>query len=362
MIQVYITRGNVSQPEYAIIDYVLVFFRLVNTCYSGGKMNKITIGMTMTILILVLSACSPHFHLDLLGKAQMQEVVLIESRVKEKILLLDISGLIASSGKEGILDKEGDILSQVYFRLKKAAEDNRVKGIILRLNTPGGEVTASDIIYHEIMNFKKRTGKPVLALMMGLTASGGYYIASACDLLVAHPSTLTGSIGVISLFPNLEGLLDKIGVQVHVIKSGKLKDSGSAFRQMTAEEQGVFQKIVDEYHQNFLDVVYENRKNLLSREELEKIADGRVMTASQALKAKLIDEIGYFDKALHRILDLAALPEANVITYTYYPSRNTNIYAASLDHDFSLENSSLQEMAQSLKSGFYYLWHPQLFD
>jgi len=167
-------------------------------------MNKIGIGIGMTVLMFVLSACSPHFHLDLMGKEQIQEVVLIKSRVKEKILLLDISGVIASSMKPGVFDKEGDILSQVYYRLKMAAEDNMVKGIILRLDTPGGEVTASDIIYHEILNFKKKTGIPVLALMMGLTASGGYYIASACDLLIAHPSTLTGSIGVISLFPNLE--------------------------------------------------------------------------------------------------------------------------------------------------------------
>jgi protease-4 len=324
-------------------------------------MNKIGIGIGMTVLMFVLSACSPHFHLDLMGKEQIQEVVLIKSRVKEKILLLDISGVIVSSMKPGVFDKEGDILSQVYYRLKKAAEDNLVKGIILRLDTPGGEVTASDIIYHEIMNFKKRTGIPVLALMMGLTASGGYYIASACDLLIAHPSTLTGSIGVISLFPNLEGLFEKVGIQVHVIKSGELKDSGSVFRQMTPKERDVFQKIVDEYHQNFQDVVYENRKDHLSLEDLKKIADGRVMTASQALEAKLIDEIGYFDKALKIILDLSSLPEANVVSYTYFPKRKTNIYATSLKSEPLLESASFRDVVQSLKSGFYYLWHPQLY-
>ena len=325
-------------------------------------MKNIGIGMGMTILTIVLSGCSPHFNLDILGKEQIQEVVLIESRVKDKILLLDIGGLIATSMKTGVFDREGDILSQVYFRLKKAAEDNAVKGIILRLDTPGGEVTASDIIYHEILNFKKRTGIPVLALMMGLTASGGYYIASACDHLIAHPSTLTGSIGVISLFPNLEGLLDKVGIQVHVIKSGELKDSGSVFREMTTEERETFQKIVDEYHQNFQDVVYENRKKYLSREDLEKITDGRVMTAPQALEAKLIDEIGYFDTALQRMLDLASLPEAKVISYTYFPKRKTNIYATSLKSEPLLESASFSDMVQSLKTGFYYLWHPQLYD
>ena len=131
---------------------------------------------------------------------------------------------------------------------------------------------------------------------------------------------------------------------------------------MTPEERESFQIIVDEYHQNFQDVVYENRKDLLSTEDLKKIADGRVMTASQALEAKLIDEIGYFDKALKIILDLASLPEANVVSYTYFPKRKTNIYATNLKSEPLLESASFRDMVQSLKSGFYYLWHPQLYD
>lgn len=318
--------------------------------------------MGLLIMVFALFACSPQFHLDFMGKQRIEEVELVKSRAKEKILLLDISGLIGTSMSQGIFDREGDVLSQVYFRLKKAAEDNMVKGVILRLDTPGGEVTASDIIYHEILNFKQRTGIPVVALMMGLAASGGYYIASACDYLMAHPSTLTGSIGVISLFPNLEDLFEKVGVQVQVIKSGALKDSGSVFRQMTPEERDVFQKIIEEYHQNFQDVVYENRKEHLSLEDLKKIADGRVLTASQALEARLIDEIGYFDKALKTILDFASLQEAKVVSYTYFPNRKTNIYATNLKSESPLESISFREVVQSLKSGFYYLWHPQLND
>ncbi len=325
-------------------------------------MKKIAAGFGITILFFAVSACSPHFHLDFIGKEQIEEVVLVKSRVKEKILLLDISGMIGASLKPGVFDREGDMMSQVYLRLKKASDDPMVRGVILRLDTPGGEVTASDIIYHEILNFKKRTGMPVLALMMGLTASGGYYIASACDRLIAHPSTLTGSIGVISLFPNLEGLFEKVGIQVQVIKSGELKDSGSAFREMTDREREVFQEIVREYHQNFQDIVYANRKDVLSIEDLEEIADGRILTASQALKAKLIDEIGYFDRALETILDLAGVPEANVIAYTYYPQKKTNIYATGLNDGIRLESLPFREVAQSLKSGFYYLWHPQLHD
>jgi len=318
------------------------------------------LGIWLMISPFALSACSPHFHLDFLGKERIEEVVLIKSRAKEKILLLDISGLIGTTLRPGVLDREGDILSQVFHRLKMASEDKMVKGVILRLDTPGGEVTASDILYYEILNYRKKRGTPVLALMMGLAASGGYYIASACDYIIAHPSTLTGSIGVISIFPNLEELFDKVGIQVQIIKSGELKDSGSAFREMTNKERDVFQEIVNEFYQKFLNAVYEARKDSLTLENLRTVADGRVYTASQAYESKLIDEIGYFDSALKKILELASLQEANVVAYTYYPKRKTNIYATSLNTYNPFENKSLQEIVQSLKSGFYYLWHPQL--
>ncbi len=320
------------------------------------------IGIWLALWFFLLSSCATHIHLDFLGEDKIEEVTLIKSREKAKILLLDISGLIGVGSRSNIFEREADVISQVYNRLKKASEDPLIKGVILRLDTPGGEVTASDIIFHEIQNFKNRTGVPVLALMMSMTASGGYYIASACDYLIAHPSSLTGSIGVISLFPNLDGLLGKIGVQVQVIKSGKMKDSGSAFREMTEEERKIFQNIVDEYYQNFLKVVYENRKDFLTLDDLKKMADGRILTASQALEARLIDEIGYFDAALEWMLEFSSLREANVVTYTYYPKQKTNIYATQLKSVFPLEGTSVQEMIQSLKSGFYYLWHPQLYD
>jgi len=329
-----------------------------NRLSTGGTMTKY--GIWIFISFLTLAACSPHFHLDFLGKERIEEITLVENRAKEKILLLDIAGLISSTLNYGILDREGDILSQVFYRLQKASEDHTVKGVILRLDTPGGEVTASDILYHEILNFRNKTGAPVLALMMGVTASGGYYIASACDYIIAHPSTLTGSIGVISIFPNLAELFDKVGIHVQVIKSGELKDSGSVFREMTDKEKDVFQGIINDYYQKFLDAVYQARKDSFTLENLKKFADGRVYTASQAQEAKLIDEIGYFDRALKKILELASIQQANVIAYTYYPKRKTNIYATSLKIQNPFESKSLQEIVQSLRSGFYYLWHPQL--
>lgn len=314
----------------------------------------------MVSLILLFAGCAFHFHFDFLGKERIEEVVLVKSKAKEKILIVDIEGIIGALSSPGMLSREGDLLSQVYYRLEKASEDKTIKGIILRLDTPGGEVTSSDVLYNEILKFKEKTGLPVVGLMMGVAASGGYYIASACDYIIAHPSTITGSIGVISIFPNAEELLDKIGIKVNIIKSGEMKDSGSPLRDLTPEEKKIFQGIIDELYQSFLSAVYKKRKSSISYEDLKAIADGRIYTAQQAHRLKLIDEIGYFSSALKKSLSLASLREAKVIAYTYYPKTKTNIYATSLRDDSFLERKNLESLLPSLKSGFYYLWLPDL--
>lgn len=306
-----------------------------------------------------LTACSPQIHLDLLGQEKLEEVVLVPSPAKEKILMIDVEGLLSSAAGTGLFSREKNAVSRVFERLELAARDPRVKAVVLRIDTPGGEVTASDIIYHEILRFKERTGRPVLGLMMGVAASGGYYIASACDVIMAHPSTLTGSIGVISVFPNVESLMAKVGVKVNVIKSGGNKDSGGPFRSMTEEEKKIFQGIIDEYYEGFLEVVARNRKDRIPAAELRSIADGRVYTAKQALELKLIDEIGYFDDALARALGLVSLKSAKLVAYTYYPKTKTNIYAHQLGDFSPLDEKVLEAMLAVLKTGFHYLWLPQ---
>lgn len=312
------------------------------------------------ILIVLLAAAGCHVHFDLLGKDRIKEVVLKENRAKDKILLLDISGIIGIMTDPGLFpSKDGNILSRVYYRLERAEADPRIKGIILRLDTPGGEVTASEILYNEVREFRERTGKPVVALMMGMSTSGGYYVASACDGIVAHPSTITGSIGVISIFPNLEELFNKVGVKMTVIKSGRMKDSGSPFRDMKDEEREVFQDIVDGFHEQFLEAVFEGRREHLSMERLRDLADGRVYTAPQAEALGLIDRVGYFDDAYQDVLNRAGLSAARVVAYSYYPGSKTNIYAARLDGSFALEGPELERLARTLEGGFYYLWIPQ---
>jgi protease-4 len=310
-------------------------------------------------LAAALAACSPQIRLDLLGEDKLQEVVLRPSPARDKVLMIDIDGTISSALETGLLAREKSVVARVSERLERAAADPLIKAVILRLDTPGGEVTASDIIYNEVLRFKERTGRPVIGLMMSVAASGGYYIASACDLIVAHPSTLTGSIGVISIFPSVESLMSKVGVKVNVIKSGPAKDSGSPFRDMTEDEKKMFQGIIDEYYEGFLAVVAKGRKGKIPAESLRTIADGRVYTAPQALKLGLIDGVGYFDDAFGKARDLASIERAKLVSYTYFPKTMTNVYAEQLGRFSPLEAKVVESMVGALKAGFYYLWLPQ---
>lgn len=320
--------------------------------------------MRRTIILLLVAAagmagCSPHIHLDFLGKDGLEEVVLMPGPAREKVLMIDVEGLISSIGDASPFSREKSPVSRVFERLERAAADPLVKAVILRLETPGGEVTASDIIYHEVLRFKERTGKPVVGLMMGIAASGGYYIASACDVIMAHPTTLTGSIGVISVFPSVESLMSKIGVKVNIVKSGASKDAGTPFRDMTEEERVIFQGIIDEYYGDFLEAVSRSRKDRIAAADLRAIADGRVYSARQALELKLVDEIGYFDDAFRKALSLASLRAARLVAFTYYPKSKTNIYAARLGDYAPPEAKMLESYLGALRTGFYYLWLPQ---
>jgi len=152
------------------------------------------------------------------------------------------------------------------------APGHDVKAVVLRVNSPGGTVTASDIIYRELMLFRERTKVPVVAVMMDVAASGGYYLAMATDAILVHPSTVTGSIGVIMLTVNAKGLLEKVGVEANAITSGPRKDMGSPFRTMTSEEKAIFQGVIDSFYQRFLTVVQEGRPEL-SADQIKKLAD-----------------------------------------------------------------------------------------
>jgi len=201
------------------------------------------------------------------------------------------SGEIALVRIQGILMDSQNIVRQ----LSNYRHNPEIRGIVLRIDSPGGAVAPAQEIYSEIMKLRA-DHKTVYASMGTVAASGGYYIACAADYVLANPGTLTGSIAAVMAFSNIEELTNKIGIKPVIIKSGKYKDVGSPLRAMNPEERKLLQNVVDDVHQQFVQAVAKGRG--LSVSEVNKIADGRIMTGQQALKLKLIDELGGLEKTL----------------------------------------------------------------
>lgn len=263
------------------------------------------------------------------GPKHLREVVLEDNHSKDKILVLEINGVI-SGGSSGI---RGSLVDSIRDQLDRAEDDEQVKAVVLRVDSPGGEVLASDEIYQELRNFQSSNSIPVVACMGSLAASGGYYVSAPCRWIVAHPLTLTGSIGVIFHGYNYRGLMDKVGIKPDVVKSGKLKDMFSGEHredEVLPEEKIILKDLVMESFDRFKSVVREGRhwaaeqnraEGVKDGRELsadwEKLADGRILSGSQALNAGLVDELGNFDKAVDRAMKLAHLESANLVSYQH---------------------------------------------
>ena len=294
--------------------------------------------LLLFIIIFFLNNCAFYF----IGKTKPLKETVISGKGKNKILLIDISGIISTKKRHKFFFlKEESIVSRIKEELKKANSDKKIKGIVLRINSPGGTVTASDIIYHEIKKFKQKRHIPVVAYMMDIATSGAYYISLAADIIMAHPTSITGGIGVIALKFNIEELLKKIGIKDESIKSGKKKDLWSPFRPCTEEERKILQEIINELHERFIKTIAENRK-MLTIGQIKKLADGRIYTAKQALNLKLIDKIGYLEDAIELVKKKAGILEAKIIIYHRPPTYKSNIY--SIKNLIGLE--------------FMYLWLP----
>jgi len=226
----------------------------------------------------------------------------------DKIAIVEVRGVITQS-------------SGVIEELQQYLADDGVKAIILRVDSPGGGVGPSQEIYREIMRIKSNSKRKVVTSMGSVAASGGYYIASASDLIVANPGTITGSIGVIMQFSNFEELLKKIGVKGVVLKSGEHKDIGSPFREMTPEEKRIMQEVLDNVHQQFIQAVADGRK--LDRSKVAQIADGRILTGEQAKSLGLVDQLGNLQDTIDITAKLAGIVgKPNIL----YPKRRISIW------------------------------------
>ena len=214
---------------------------------------------------------------------------------------------LSSEDRIALIRVEGVIMDSqtTVAELKRFSESPSIKAIVLRIDTPGGGVVPSQEIYDAVKRVRNKSNKAVIASMGSVAASGGYYIAAATDRIVANPGTLTGSIGVIMETANVEGLLQKIGVEGVVIKSGKFKDVGSPLRKMSSEERGLLQGVMDDVHRQFIEAVAEGRS--LELRTAQALADGRIFTGRQAKEVKLVDELGDLDDAIQLAADVVGI-------------------------------------------------------
>jgi protease IV len=314
----------------------------------------------VAILLVLVGGCSV-VSVDLTPRIRPLEEQTVEGRGENKILLMDFSGLLTDEVGSGSLTlgtapPRVPLLVRVREELEKASRDPKVRALVIKINSPGGTVTASDILFHEIDTFRRRNKTPIIAVMMDVAASGGYYLALAADTIVAHPTTVTGSIGVILLTVNADGLLQKIGVTTTAIKSGPLKDMGTPLRSLTPEERAIFQSVIDDLHGQFVAKVVERRQ--IPLETAKTLADGRVYTAQQALAEKLVDRIGYIPDALALARQAARLDEARIIVYQR-PREYRATYFAGARSEGDLD-VSLAHVAKLVVPGprFLYLWWP----
>ncbi len=321
-------------------------------------------------VVFFLSGCGPRAYkitpIPISEKLQETVVEKGEGILPAKIALIDIDGMILNYRKSSLMGSSENPMALIIEKLNKAAKDKRVKAIVLRINSPGGTVTASDIIYRHILSIRKgdkqlkSPPKPVVASMMDVCASGGYYIACSADKIFAEPTTVTGSIGVVMMTFNLKGLLDKIGVETDAIKSGAKKDAGSPFRPLKPDERKIFQDMINQFYGRFVNVVCVSRK--MERNKVLKLADGRIFTGQDAFKLGLVDKIGSLEDAIACAKQLAKVKSADVVMYHRPIGYRGNIYSstqarASARTEHSIITLEMPEWFSS-QGAFLYLWQP----
>ncbi len=321
-------------------------------------MLRRTVTIAVSFACIMIAGCvAPNVKLFTDATDPLKEFAL-EGEAKEKILIIPIKGVISDFSKKGMLLSEPGMVQDIVSQLQLAEKDPDIKAVMFTIDSPGGAVTASDILYHEIMRFKEKSGAKVTAVLMNVAASGGYYVALPADYIFAHPTSVTGSIGVIFLRPKVYGLMEKIGVDVAVSTSGQNKDMGSPFREATEEETEIFQALTDSLGTRFTDLVLKHRQ--IDPEKFGNITSARIFLAQEAKDLGLVDEVGYVSDALFKTKGLAGLPEnSKVVVYrrNEYPDDNFyNTQSQVSGSSLPLVNLGLPDLEIFSQPGFYYLW------
>ncbi len=319
-----------------------------------------------TVCCLVVVGCS-FVTVPMGGPTKPLEERVVAGEGKDKVLMIDISGIISMREKSGPigLGRKPSMVTRVKEELEKARKDEHVKAVVLRINSPGGTVSASDVLYHEIKKFREEKPAKVVACITGLGTSGAYYVAVSADKIVAAPTSVSGCIGVIFIKVNVQGLMEKVGIANETLKSGQKKDSALPLRPMTEEERQILQGVINHLHERFVAVVDESRP-VVDLKVKKDLADGRVFTAQESLELKLVDQVGYLDDAVELAKSMAGLKEARVVMYTRPSGYKDNIYSIGGDGaDWRAGGVGGLTMAElfsglneELDTDFLYLWQP----
>ena len=283
----------------------------------------------------------------------------VSGKGRAKILLVEIAGVITGSDQRGPfgLTIEEATTARIFQQLEQARQDDDVRALLVRINSPGGGVTASDIIFHQLRAFAAQQKIPVVAQLLDLATSGGYYAALAADQIVASPTTVTGSVGVVMYGLNFSGLMQKLGVTDQTIKTGVEKDVGSPLRPMTPEDRQLLVGLLDPMKARFVELVRQRRPQV-SPAVLATIADGRPLGAQDALRDGLVDSIGYLDDTVRTLRARVEDPDARVVMYRRPQEFAENLYSGGLPAAPQVNLVNIDVGALTQPPQFMYLWLP----
>ena len=278
-----------------------------------------------------------------------------------KIAVIELNGVLSSEAGGLFFTRSDNSVSALKAQLDLAAEDSNVKGVLLKISSPGGEVTACDNLYHELNRYRASTGRPVVAYIDTMGASGGLYAAMGADTVISHPTAIVGSIGVIMQSLDLSRAIAAFGVEIDPIKSGKMKDINTPWRSMTKAERLVLQKLVDDMYQRFVTVVDSGRKKL-DRAKILELADGRVFSGIEAARVGLVDRTGYIEDAVDELSSrIGDSPgKLTLIRYTRAATSGANIYTRGNTPPAGENSITLRFDGLHSTPGLYYLWRPGL--
>ncbi|MCY2955281.1 MAG: signal peptide peptidase SppA [Planctomycetota bacterium] len=327
----------------------------------GGVMGFLRV-MGCMVTVVVLAGCGvPSFLVTPVSSStKLREEVVEEGKGlwPEKVVIIEVEGLIINARSGGFLQTKENAVSLFVQQMEKAAKDPKVKAVVLRVNSPGGTVAATDVMYETVLKFREKTKKPVVASAQEVAASGGYYVSCAADKIVVQPTSVVGSIGVIFQTFDISGTLGKIGARTEAIKSGPMKDMGSPFKPLTGPERAVMQGMVDEFYGRFKGVVKARRG--LEDGRVESVSDGRVFSGEQAVRLGLADQAGMLTDAIEMAKEMGKASDAEVVLYKRPYGYGGSIYAKDSGGvpTANVIQLNLEPSRAFLPTGFYYLWEP----